>query len=145
MSYLIKFWGAGAQEFAELNPHQDSKRDKDNCYYYWFETELEMGNFKKKVHSFPKTIATNEGEGFIRFRTIAKMILVYKGVDYPFEYDFGYGYPEESAGYMFFDGNYSCDCNLSSFIIQKYPNANVDELECGEQIQIKDFEIEYSD
>lgn len=145
MSYLIKFWGAGAEEFAELNPHPDSKRDKDNCYYYWFEPELEMTNFKKKAHAFPKIIATDEGEGFIRSRTIAKMILVYKGLDYPFEYDFGYGYPEESADYMFFDGNYSCDCNLSRFLKRKYPNSDIQELECGEQIEIKNFEIEYRD
>lgn len=145
MSYLIKFWGAGAKEFAELHPHEDSKRDEHNTYYYWFEAQAEVKDFKKKAQSFPKIIVTDKGEGFIRSRTIAKMILVYKGVGYPFEYDFGYGYPEESADYMFFDGNYSCDCNLSSFILQKYPDADLGELKCGEQIEIKNFEIEYKD
>jgi hypothetical protein len=52
----------------------------------------------------------------------------FKGKRYTFEYDYGPGYPVESAEYMFEDGNYSCNCNLSRFIQDKYPEFP--ELDC---------------
>ena len=66
------------------------------------------------------------------------MILVYEDVEYPLKYDFGYGCSKKSAEFMFFKGNYSCDCNLSSFLGMKYWFP---ELPCGNKIKIKNFEV----
>ena len=74
--------------------------------------------------------------------TIAKMVLVYDTIPYPYEYNFGEGYSEEAAHYMFEEGNYSCDCNRSMFLISKY-GGFINELDCGHTIELKDFEIIY--
>lgn len=76
-----------------------------------------------------------------RFRTVAKMVFVYKGKEYPYQMDFGYGYPVAGAEYMFKEGNYACDCNRSMFI-------GLPEMRCGNKIKMKDFvvvEIEGTD
>jgi len=73
-------------------------------------------------------------------RTIAKVLLRYMEKEYTIEEDFGYGYPEESASFMFEEGNYSCDCNLSTFIQQQCDRA-FPTLDCGEEIEIVDIEI----
>lgn len=54
-----------------------------------------------------------------------------------FEYDFGYAYPNDAAHYMFHDGSYSCDCNKSTFLAEKY--NDVEKMDCGHSIRIKDF------
>lgn len=72
-------------------------------------------------------------------RTIAKMIFCFEGKEYPYEYDFGYGFPKESAEYMFMDGNYSCDCNRSIFIRELHPQFK--EMDCGCKIKLEKFKI----
>lgn len=54
-----------------------------------------------------------------------------------FEYDFGYAYPYDAAHYMFHDGNYSCDCNKSNFLAEKY--KDVDKMDCWHSIRLKNF------
>jgi hypothetical protein len=139
--YHLHFWGeiendglATAKFGAERN--------------FWFATAKERDIFKANVSLFAKAVgkivAFNEADGPLSCkRTVAKMNLAYLGNNYAYEYDFGYGYPEDSAHFMFFDGNYGCDCNLSGFLRAKYPSAPVPELDCGEEISVKDFEIEY--
>jgi hypothetical protein len=117
---------------------------------YWFATAQERAVFKADVSLFAKAVgqivcfSENDGPMAIK-RTVAKMNLVHAGVKYPYEEDFGYGYPADGAEYMFFEGNYSCDCNLSRFIRNAHPDANVPELGCGDQVEIEDFEVEYRD
>ena len=112
---------------------------------FWFDNDEERANFKTKLQTFAKAhgqcICFKASEGFdVRKRTIAKMVMVFpNGKKYPFEYDFGYGYEPESAEYMFFDGNYSCDCNKSSFLSEKYPE--ITEMGCGDEIFLEDFKV----
>jgi hypothetical protein len=73
-------------------------------------------------------------------RTIASMDLLYKDKKYHLDYDFKEEYPEKSARYIFFDGNYSCDCNKSLFI-QRYCDKDFPEMECGDEIEIQNFEL----
>lgn len=61
---------------------------------------------------------------------------------YNFVYDCGYEYPKESALFMFTDGNYSCDCNKSLFIIRNC-DRNFKELACGNEIKLEKIEINY--
>jgi len=74
--------------------------------------------------------------------TIAKLTLQYQGRDYSIEYDSGEGYPEEAVRYMFFEGNYSCDCNKSLFIQQQCDMA-FPMLPCGDEIKITQFAVDY--
>lgn len=141
--YHLFFWGEIENDglaTAKFGPERD----------YWFATAEEREVFKTNVSLFAKAagkiVAFNQTDGPLACkRTIAKMKLIYRGITYPYEYDFGYGYPGHGAEYMFFDGNYSCGCNLSNFLRAAHPEAGVPELDCGEQIEVKDFEIEYRD
>lgn len=114
--------------------------------YRWFDTAEERSEYvselkeiEQKFNARHLAISTEEGT-HTRMKTIAKMVFVHQGKEYPCQYDFGFAYPPHSAEYMFFDGNYSCDCNRSLFI----ERAGFDFLEmgCGEEIEMKDFEVE---
>jgi len=112
---------------------------------FWFDTAEERDKFKKKLQSladkFKVIIAFREEEGKnIRYRTVAGIKLKYRGKEYWFEFDFGYGYPEDSARFMFLEGNYSCDCNKSLFI-QRYVKQKFRKLPCGDKIKIIGFKI----
>ena len=77
-------------------------------------------------------------------RTVADITLKYKGNIYKFEYDFGYDYPEDAALFQFEENNYSCDCNRSLFI-QRYCDEDFEDMDCGEEIELKDICIKYLD
>lgn len=64
-----------------------------------------------------------------------EVILEYQGKQYKYVYDFGEGYPYESAEFMYTEGNYSCDCNRSIFI-QEHCDNDFPEMECGEEIKL---------
>jgi hypothetical protein len=53
---------------------------------------------------------------------------------------FGIGYPPESVAYMYREGNYSCDCNLSLFI-KRYANVDIGDLECGDSVELVDLTV----
>lgn len=72
--------------------------------------------------------------------TVAKLKVEYQGKEYEFEKNLGPDVTEEVAEFMFEDGNYSCDCNLSLFLAEKYPDFP--ELDCGnDQIEILSIEV----
>jgi hypothetical protein len=141
--YHLFFWGGINNDglaTAKFGPERN----------YWFATPEERARFKADVslfaHAAGQIVCFSENDGPNALtRTVAKMNLMYRGTAYPYEHDFGYGEHADSADYIFFEGNYSCDCNLSSFIRRAHPEANVPDLDCGDQIEIKDFEIEYRD
>ena len=102
---------------------------------FWFDTADERTKFKKTLKEIADRhhngIAFSEYEGTeTRKRTIATMTMVFPN---------GTKYPEDSAEFIFFDGNYSCDCNKSSFISETYPD--VPEFECGDEIKLENFNI----
>jgi len=135
--FYLGFWGQAENLIAE----SIGMKELD----FWFDSAEERENFKSKLKAIAdarsQCIAFKDGEGFdVRKRTIAKMIMAFpNGKKYPFEYDFGYAYEPESAEYMFFDGNYSCDCNKSNFLSDKYPE--ITEMECGDEIVLEDFKV----
>lgn len=141
--YHLFFWGGIENDglaTAKFGPERN----------YWFATPEERARFKGKValfaHGAGHTVCFNENEGPLALkRTVAKMVLIHDGKRYPYEQDFGYGYPAYGADFMFSEGNYSCDCNLSNFIRRTHANADVPEMECGYTIGIEDFEIDYRD
>lgn len=114
--------------------------------YHYFNTKDKMNELLDKLLPYQHLgLVRDVKEGYLTHkRTIACMDLVYKNKTYHIEYDFGYEYEEESAEFMFFEGNYSCDCNLSSFI-QDQCDKDFEELNCGYEIEIENFEIKYLD
>jgi hypothetical protein len=69
-----------------------------------------------------------------------KVTLSYKGKQYVIIEGFPDDYPEESARFLFAEGNYACDCNLSMFIQQQCDEFP--KLDCGETIDIVSIERE---
>ncbi len=136
--YHLMFWGGVKND----NWIERDLGIKENNF--WFETEKERSEFKNKLqevaNNHKQVICFDENEGqYVRYRTIAKMIMVLNDTEYPYEYDFGFAYSKDSAEYMFEEGNYSCDCNKSIFLSKKYPK--VPEIDCGDTIELKDFKI----
>jgi hypothetical protein len=142
--YLLKFWGQIEND--NLVEKELGVKEKN----FWFKTKEERRMMKSLIENIAKRnnviVAFSEEEGMkVRYKTIAKMILEYEGIDYPYEYDFGYGYPANSAQFMFEDGNYSCDCNRSLFLADAYPQnfKRDEELECGDKITMKSLTIHF--
>jgi hypothetical protein len=125
--YLAHFWG----EFLQKNGLHSQ--------YVWFNTEEECDDYiaymtGKADHANMGLVYDKVSNAHIELRTIAKMTFKYDGTLYPFEYDFGFGYPIDSAEYMFKDGNYSCDCNRADFL-------ELSEMDCGNKIELIKFEV----
>ncbi|KVC81365.1 hypothetical protein WI75_08415 [Burkholderia ubonensis] len=141
--YHLFFWGGIENDglaTAKFGPERN----------YWFATPEARTRFRADVslfaHSTGHTVCFNENDGPMALkRTVAKLILVRNDRHYAIEYDFGYGYPAKGAEFMFYEGNYACDCNLSRFIRATYPDIEFPELGCGDEIDVVDFEIEYRD
>lgn len=135
--YFLKFWG-GATPTIE--------RDLGiKAGHYYFLTKQEKDDFKRKIKEYSHLgLAYTEKEGELSHkRTVAVVEAKYKDKTYNFEYDFGYEYEEEVAYFMFEDGNYSCDCNLSRFIQDIDPEFP--KLDCGDEIEYNKLEIEFRD
>lgn len=143
-NFMVQAWGGGQNEFAKEYPNH---KKHNRCLYYYFDTEAEMNELINKAHKYDKgCVVTSVGEGDIHNRTIACMDLIYQGKPYHHEQDFGYGYWEGGAEYMYFEGNYSCDCNKLLFLARDYKElahfADID-VECTDEITIENFRIEY--
>lgn len=111
---------------------------------FWFETAANRKEFRERLETF-----ADQNNRIVCFtetnsdtRTVAVMVFQYKGQKYPLEYDFGVGYEERMARFMFEDGNYSCDCNRATFLSEKFQVFN-DVDGCGEEIEMLSFHCEY--
>lgn len=138
--YHLHYWGGVQNDGLSAKFLGTDKQD------FWFDTAQERQEFKGKLESFAKDngaiVCFSEHDGVAaQARTVAVMVLKVGGKEYPYEHDFGVGYPEESAQYMFEDGNYGCDCNRSLFLSRQYPDvAEIDQ--CGETIEMVSFKVE---
>lgn len=77
-------------------------------------------------------------------RTIFVGEFSYKGRRYTIHYDFECDYSEDDALFLFTEGNCGCDCNLSRFIRKEYGDV-IPELDCGCEIEMKNYHLEYED
>lgn len=132
--FFFKFWGGAAKAIA----HELGITERN----HWFDTKEERKAFKEKIYEFQHLgLVTTEREGEeTRLRTVVYITAEYKGKEYDFSYDFGYAYPVHRAKFMFYDGNYSCDCNLSAFIQEEHPEFPKLE-ECGGEIKYVRLDI----
>ena len=146
--YYLKYWG---------------EIENDNCIEkelgikgtnFWFDKKYERDNMYCKLNAFAliknKIIVFKCEEGkHVRYKTIAYISLKYNDKTYDIEYDFGFAFKDtfeeckQLAEYMFYEGNYSCDCNKLIFIDIKYNlGLDIDTVECGEEIEIIKFKVE---
>lgn len=142
--YMIHIWGGAWNE----DSHPSIEKDLGiKSGYHYFDTEQELKDFENKLKPYSHLgLVRDIKHGVMSHkRTVAICTFEYKGKEYIIDYDFGYEYPEDSAHFMFYDGNYSCDCNRSMFISRKYGKDTMEELDCGYKIELKDFKIEYRD
>lgn len=128
-SYHLSVWGAGAQA-------QGIEGD------FWFPSNDERLFFlmaARSVEPMPIAAVSHDGEQ-ASYRTVCHILFEFDGKHYPIEFDFGVGYEEEAAHYMFEEGNYACDCNRSLIIHREFPEF--EETDCGEEIEIVSFVVE---
>ncbi len=137
--YLLKTWGGFYNDkFVKIHGKQegsfffDSKKER-KVYID------ELKQIEKKLNARVLMITEEEGKN-VRYSTIAKMKMAYNGKTYEHETDFGCAYPEDSAHFMFYDGNYACDCNRSLFLKRQYGDE-IEEMDCGHEIEVIDFEV----
>ena len=142
--YHLKIWGGAWNSDANPSVEKDLGI-KEGSYY--FDTKEEFEDFERKLDPYrSQGIASSGDYGYMRHKsTIAKVRLGYKGQLYDIKHNFRNEYPEDSAIYMFTQGNYSCDCNLSLFIREQYGKDVIPELECGDIIKLLDIKIVYED
>ncbi len=142
--YLVQFWGRDAPDFAKkCQEIIEEEPDKQQVYFIRFSSEKEQFDFVEKIKNTKKIIVFVVKNGVDTLtRLIAKFILKAKGIEYELKMDFGYGYEEENARFMLEGGgNYTCDCNRSSFI-QDQCDPTFPELNCGHSIKMVDLQFE---
>ena len=144
--YMVHIWGGAWNK--DANPSIEKDLEIKEGYHY-FKTEGERDGFleliKQDKYSNQGLVwDLKEGE-MTHKRTIFVADLKYKDMVYTIHYDFGYEYPEEKAIFMFEEGNYNCDCNRSLFIQDEYGENAIDELNCGEEIKMVNYHLEYLD
>ena len=144
--YMVHIWG-GAWN-SDANPSIEKDLGIKEGYHY-FKTEEEKNEFCKHLHN---PIYSNQGlmidekYGVMTYkRTIFVGTFKYKDKKFVIHYDFGYEYPEDSAIFMFVDGDDSCDCNRSLFIQREYGYDAIPTLNCGDEIEMLNYHIEYWD
>ena len=144
--YMVHIWGGAWNK--DANPSIEKDLGIKEGYYY-FKTEEERDRFLELIEQtkyLRQGLCRDLKEGEMTHkRTIFVADLKYKDMVYTIHYDFGYEYPEENAIFMFKDGNYSCDCNRSSFIQDEYGENAIDVLDCGEDIKMLNYHLEYLD
>lgn len=118
---------------------------------FWFDTRAERAEFKKKLSRVAdnrkQIIVFAEYEGpMCKKRTVARMRMrLADGRVFGLSYNFGFGFPEDVARYMFESGNYSCDCNRGAFLDMAYGLPELADLDCGDAITMDDFAVEFID
>ena len=142
--YMVHIWGGAWNK--DANPSIEKDLGIKEGYHY-FKTKEERDRFLKLIKQYSSQGLVwdlREGE-MTHKRTIFVADLKYKDMVYTIHCDFGYEYPEEEAIFMFEDGNYSCDCNRSLIIQDEYGENAIDELDCGEEIKMVNYHLEYLD
>ena len=142
--YMVHIWGGAWNK--DANPSIEKDLGIKEGYHY-FKTKEERDRFLKLIKQYSSQGLVwdlREGE-MTHKRTIFVADLKYKDMVYTIHCDFGYEYPEEQAIFMFEDGNYSCDCNRSLFIQDEYGENAIQELDCGEEIKMVNYHLEYLD
>lgn len=144
--WMIHVWGGAWNR--DANPSIEKDYGIKEGYHY-FDTEKEKDEFVEIINKPEYTsqgLARDIKYGVMSHkRTIFVGTFRYEYIDFTIHYDFGYEFPEETAIFQFLDNNYSCDCNRSLFIREEYGENAIPELDCGDEITLVKYHIEYWD
>lgn len=142
--YMIHIWGGAWNKDANPSIEKDLGI-KEGTYY--FNTEVEKDEFLKPLNNpiySKQGIAIDVKYGVMTHkRTIFVGTFKYKEKEYILHYDLGYEYPEDSAIFYFTEGNFGCDCNRSLAIRWEYGKDAIPELDCGHEVKMTKYHIEY--
>lgn len=139
--YFLKFWG---------EVENDNWIEKDlgiKEKNFWFLSSKERNDFKNKLEKVAEKhkviIVFEEKEGKLTHKkTILFADLKYRNKNYKVKEDFGYEFPEETAIYMWKDGNNSCDCNRSLYI-KRQCDKNFPDMKCGDKIELVKLSVNF--
>lgn len=144
--WMVHIWGGAWNH--DANPSIEKDYGIKNGYHY-FNTEVEKDKFLELLDNpiySKQGIARDIKYGYMTHkRTIFVGVFKYKDKEFVLHYDFGYEYSEKQAIFQFTENNYSCDCNRSIFIRKEYGEDSIPELDCGKEIKLIDYHIEYWD
>ncbi len=131
--FYLHFWGS-------INNEGLSDKEISKSRDFWFPDPETRDKYKKRIKDIAdkhdRIVMFSEYNGVqSHCRAVVFVIYEYKGIEYPFVYNgFRYGFPLNSAEYIFLEGNNSCDCCISEFI-------GFEEFECGNIIKIKELNV----
>lgn len=144
--YMVHIWGGAWNKDADPSIEKDLGIKEG---FYYFSDKLKKDNFLKLFENpiyKNQGIAISEKYGIMSHKkTILTAIFQYNNKNFIINYDFGYEYPEDSAIFMFIEGNYACDCNRSLFIQEQYGKDSIPELPCGHEISMLKYIVKYED
>lgn len=144
--WFVHIWGGAWNHDATPSIEKDLGI-KPGAYY--FKSEKEKDAFITQLRNpiyYNQGLMIHVEEGiFSHKRTIFVGTFKYKGKEFVLHQDMGPEYPEDSAIFMFTDGNYGCDCNRSLFIQREHGEDAIPDLGCGCEIELVDYHFEYKD
>lgn len=142
--YMVHIWGGAWNDDAYPSIKQDLGIDEG---YYYFSTEKEKDLFLEKVG---QEKYQDQGMAFdlkhkemTHKRTIFVGDFMFQNKIYKLRYDFGYEYEKQNAEFIFLEGNYSCDCNRSILLHERYDDFPL--LGCGDDIKLVNYKFQYED
>lgn len=146
MEYMVNIWGGAWNDDANPSIEKDLGI-KEGAYY--FETEKELDKFcemlrQPKYYNQGLMIDKHVGE-LSHKATVFVGTFEYQGTQFTIRHRFVNEYPTDSAVNWFICGNGGCDCNRSRFIRQQYGEDAIPELDCGWEIELVDYHIEYEE
>lgn len=142
--WMIHVWGGAWND--DANPSIEKDYGIKEGYHY-FQSENKKNEFleiiNKPEYRHQGIVRDIKYGNLTHCRTIFVGTMRYKDKEFTIHHDFGYEYDPEDVKFMFFEGNYSCDCNISLFIRREYGEDVIPILECGNEIEIVNWHIEY--
>lgn len=136
---LVRFWGSDVEEAVAACPVQvyDEGHNRHVGVAY-FPTDDEASRFCDLRRGHGPCIIERGGD--IHANVVARVVLKHGYRKFRLTTDYGRGYPESAARYVWESGNYSCDCNRSLFIREQC-DPSFPDMGCGEEIELVSIEV----
>lgn len=135
--HLMRMWGADAGVVAERFGLRFN--ESEHVLAVWFPTTVARDAFKAAIHDVVNVVRDphDGGDGDPASLTGVEVWLrLPNGQEVTYRDTFGYGYPPDSAEFMYVEGNYSCDCNRALFAARQRGLPEPEETACGNTITL---------
>lgn len=149
--FLLRVWGRDEAQVAATWP-PDAVEDEHGALCYWFQNREARLALIQAIAAMPIFVVHNGldpgpddfGEVIepLAFTVADVTLKLPDGRVGSYTDTFGYGYAEHSARFMYYEGNYSCDCNRSRFLSARCEAfRDLEEFDCGETIELVSFTV----